>query len=75
MIKHRGWLMLAAFVLFILGFTALVMMLLGLNWVFLTFLDAFGRTFGMVMRLLMVVLGVLLFVVANTNWEKERREN
>jgi hypothetical protein len=68
-------LLLLSFVMFILGFTGMAMMLLGLNWSFMTWLDVFGRTFGLVIRLLMVMGGLVLFVVCNTNWDKEKSEN
>ncbi len=75
MLKHRGLLQLLSFALFIFGFTALVMMLLGLNWSFLTWIDAFGRTIGLVLRLLMIMTGIVLFLATNTDWEKEKRES
>jgi hypothetical protein len=75
MLKHRGFLLLASFALFIIGFTALIMMLLGLNWSFLRWMDMFGRGFGMVLRLVLIAAGLVMYVIANTDWEKEKQEN
>lgn len=75
MLKNRGLILLASFIFFMIGFSSLVMMLSGINWVFLKWLDAFGRTLGLVLRLFMIAGGVVGFVVANTNWERERQEN
>jgi hypothetical protein len=75
MLKHRTLLLVIAILLFIFGITATVMMLSGLNWAFLTWVDTFGRTFGLVIRLLMVVSGVVLLIVAQTDWEKEKEES
>jgi hypothetical protein len=75
MLKYRGWIMLSGFVLFVLGFTGLAMMLLGLNWAFLTWLDYFGRTLGMILRLVMIMIGIMMFVASNIDWEKEKRES
>ena len=75
MLKNRGVLMLISFLLVVFGVTALIMMLVGVNWAFMTFLDYPGRAFGMVIRILMIMVGVVLFVAAQTDWEKEKRES
>lgn len=71
----KTWLLVVGFVLFVLGITSLVMMLVGVRWAFLTFIDSAGGLFGFVVRLLMIVGGVICVVFANTDWEKERRES
>lgn len=71
----KPWLLVVGFFLFVLGITSLTMMLVGVRWSFLTFIDLGGGLLGFVVRLLMVVGGVLCVIFANTDWEKERRES
>ena len=51
---------LTGFFLFIFGVLSLILLLVGMNLSFLTFIDVFGRTPGLVIRLLMVMIGVVL---------------
>ncbi len=67
----RGLLTLLGFVLFMLGFSALVLSLVGVQLAFLTWLDAPGRLFGFVARLVMIILGVVLVVLDNTDWKED----
>ncbi len=66
----KGLLTLLGFVLFMLGFSALVLSLVGVQFAFLTWLDAPGRLFGFVARLVMIILGIVVVVLANTDWEE-----
>lgn len=73
--KNKGLQKLLAFALFMFGFTALVLQMLGVQWAFLAFLEIPGRLFSFLFKILMVLGGVLLFVFANTDWDAERRES
>ncbi|MEK7253163.1 MAG: hypothetical protein AAB316_00330, partial [Bacteroidota bacterium] len=61
----------AGFLLFILGFSALVLSLVGVQLAFLTWLDAPGRLFGFLMKILMVVAGIVVVYLASTDWRAE----
>lgn len=67
--------MLAGFLLVVFGLTALVLQLVGAQWAFLQFLEMPGRLFAFVIKILMVMAGFVIFALANTNWEEERRES
>lgn len=67
--------MLLSFLLVVLGFSGLVLQMVGASWVVLQFLDIPGRLFSFVAKIVMVLAGVVLAVLANTNWERERRDS
>ncbi len=68
------WIALGLF-LIVAGITALALQLVGAQWAFLQFLEVPGRLFSFVAKLFMVMAGFILLVVANTDWERERRES
>jgi hypothetical protein len=59
------------FLLFILGGTALVLSLVGVKLSFLTWIDAGGSLLGFVIRLVMIVAGIVIAILANTDWRNE----
>jgi hypothetical protein len=63
------------FLLFILGFVSIVLSMIGVQLSFLTWLDEPGRLFGFVARLGMILLGIVLVALSQTNWERERQES
>jgi uncharacterized membrane protein len=63
------------FLLFILGFVSIVLSMIGVQLSFLTWLDGPGRLFGFVARIGMILLGVVLVALSQTNWERERQES
>jgi uncharacterized membrane protein len=73
--KNKGLWLLAGFLLVIFGVTALVLQLVGVRWVFLSFLELGGRLWAFVAKLVMIIAGVIIIVFANTDWERERRES
>lgn len=71
--KNAG--MLLGFALVVFGFTSLVLELVGIHWFFLGWLEAGGRLFAFVAKLVMTISGVVLFILSRTDWEQERRES
>lgn len=59
------------FLLFILGGTALVLSLVGVKLSFLLWLDAGGPLLGFVIRLGMIIGGIVIAALANTDWRNE----
>lgn len=57
----------------LLGFFALVLSLVGIKLSFLTFIDSNGPLLGFVIRLLMIVIGLVIVTLAQTDWKSERR--
>lgn len=54
-----------------IGFVALILSLVGLQLSFLTWIDAPGRLFGFVMRLVFIIIGMVLIVLAQTDFKGE----
>lgn len=59
------------FLLFIFGFTALVLSLVGVKWAFLVWMDEISPLFGFIMKLMFVVVGIITVYLAKFNWEAE----
>ncbi len=57
------------FLLFLFGFVALVLMLIGARISFLSFIDAGGTPFGLVIRLLMIFGGLIMVYIARNKFE------
>lgn len=62
------------FLLFILGFTALVLSLVGVKISFLLWLDYPGPLFGFLMRIFMIILGIVIVYMTVTDWREEEGE-
>ena len=75
MLKNRGLWTLLGFSLVILGFTSLILTLVGVNWAFLGFLEWGGRLFAFVAKILMVMAGGVIIALSNNNWERDRKES
>jgi len=59
------------FLLFLFGFMALSLSLVGVQLSFLTWIDAPGKLFGFVIRLLMILSGIVIVVLTRTDWREE----
>jgi len=62
---------LIGFVLFLVGFVAIILSFISVKLAFLTWLDVPGPLFGLIMKLVMVVLGAVIIVLSRTDWEAE----
>lgn len=56
------------FVLIIVGMLSLVLMIVGVQLSFLTWIDAIGRLGGFLIRLLMIISGFVIIALTQTNW-------
>jgi len=65
---------LLGFLLFLYGIITLVLSLIGARITFLAWIDDLGRMPGFLIKIAMMVLGVVLVALAQTNWTKERAE-
>lgn len=73
--KNKGLWTLLGFALVITGFTAIILQLVGTQWVFLNFLEKPGRLFAFVAKIVMLIAGFVTIVLARTDWARERRES
>lgn len=62
------------FSLFVIGMMSLVFSMVGIQFSFLTWIDAAGKTLGLLVKLLMTIAGVVITFLAQTDWKKEREE-
>ena len=74
MTKYKNYWMILGFAMIIFGFTAIILQMVGIHWAFLGFLEYFGRLFAFVAKIVLVMAGVLFFILARTDWEREREE-
>lgn len=68
--KKAAWVS-AGFFLFIFGFTALVLSLVGVKISFLTWLDYPGALFGFLAKIFMVVVGIVIVYLSTSDWQAE----
>ncbi len=67
----KGLQLFLGFTITFLGVLSIVLSLIGVQFAFLLWIDAFGRLFGFVFRLLMIMGGIVIIVLAQTDWKKE----
>jgi len=65
--QKRDLYTLIGFVLFILGFVALTLALVGIRISFLAWMDEINPVFGFVMKLVMILTGLIMVVLAQGN--------
>ena len=70
--KYRGWITLFGFLLAGTGFLALVLSLVGVKLAWLTWIDAPGPLFGFVARLIMILSGIVIIYLAQTDFRGEK---
>lgn len=62
------------FLLFLFGMSALVLSLVGVKLSFLLFIDKGGAGLGLAIRLGMIIGGIIMALIAKTNWTAENEE-
>ena len=73
--KNKGRWVILGLLLVLTGITALTLQLVGAQWVILQFLEIPGRLFALIAKIAMIMAGFIIIVLANTDWEQERRES
>ena len=68
----KGIFTLIGFVIFMIGMSALVLSLVGVKLAFLTFIDQPSPMFGFLARLAMILGGIVVIVLAQTDWQREQ---
>ncbi len=72
--KYKNAGLIAGFLLIVLGLTSLILTLVGIHWAFLGWIEKLGGLFAFVFKILMVIAGAVVFIMARTDWEQERKE-
>lgn len=73
--KNKSLLLLLGYLLFTLGVTSIAMTLVGTHWYFLGWLEWGGRLVAFLLKILFTIAGVVLIVLARTDWEKEMQDS
>jgi len=73
-IMSKGLWTFFGFILFMVGFLALILSLVGVQLAFLTWIDSPSRLFGFVVRLMMILSGAVIIVIARGRWTEEGEE-
>ncbi len=68
--KKAIWLVIG-FLLFILGFSALVLSLVGVRLAMLAWLDVLGGWLSFLVKVLMVMAGIVVVYLTTTDWRSE----
>lgn len=71
----RGKYAILGFTLFLFGFLSLFLMLVGVQLSFLTWIDAAGRLLGFIIRIGMILSGVIIIYLTQTNWRNVDDDN
>ncbi len=68
--SKTGWTVIG-FLMFMLGFISLILQAVGLQFTFLMWLDALGPGWGFLFRLLILVAGLVVVYLVQTDWQEE----
>ena len=71
--KKAAWIT-AGFLLFIFGFTTLVLSLVGVKISFLAWIDYPGALFGFLIKIFMIVAGIVVVYLTTTDWRSEEQD-
>ncbi len=69
----KGLFTLIGFIMFLIGMSALVLSIVGVKLSFLTFIDEPSPMFGFLIRLALIFGGIIVIVLTQTDWQKERQ--
>jgi hypothetical protein len=73
--KYKSLSMLLGFLMIVFGFTGILLQMVGVQWAFLAFLERISLLFAFVVKVLMIMCGFVLFILARTDWDAERRKS
>ena len=65
------WITVVGFFIAGIGFFALILGLVGIQLTFLTWLDSPGRLFGFLAKLIMILIGIIMIYLNNSDFKGE----
>ena len=68
--NKKDFFTLIGFLLFIFGFTALTLSLVGIKWSFLAWMDHLSPLFALVMKILMIIVGIVVVAFQRLDWSE-----
>jgi len=72
MSKNKGIFSLVGFLLMAIGFISIVLSLVGAQLSFLVWLESFGRLAGFVSKLLLIIVGIIIIYLAQSNFRGDQ---
>ena len=72
---QKSILTLIGFLLFVFGFLSIVLSMIGVQLAWLAWLDIPGPLFGFLCRIGMILAGIILVILIQTDWKREREES
>ena len=60
--RQQGWITVIGFILFVLGFLSIVLSMVGVQLQFMVWMDHFGRGWGFLARLILMMAGILMVI-------------
>ncbi|MBL7831989.1 MAG: hypothetical protein JNK41_13260 [Saprospiraceae bacterium] len=69
----KNGLSILGFVMFITGFIGLTLTLVGVRLKLLSYIDIHTPMLGFLLKLSLIVLGLVVFIISRTNWERENQ--
>ena len=74
MVTRKDLATIVAFLLFLGGFTSLMLSLVGIRWSFLSWLDDIGPLFGFIAKIVMILLAIVILAAVQQPAQEENDE-
>lgn len=71
MSKKKDLITILAFLLFLTGFTALTLSLVGIRWKFLAWIDDYSTLLGFLTKIGMILLAIIMLALINSSGEEQ----
>lgn len=68
--NRKGLWSIIGFLLMGFGFMSLIFSMVGMQFSFMQWMDAGGRMIGFLLRLLMIIAGIIILYIVNTDFEE-----
>ncbi|MCB0651012.1 MAG: hypothetical protein KDC85_07030 [Saprospiraceae bacterium] len=70
MFKRKGLWSIIGFLMMGLGLMSLIFSMVGMQFAFMQWMDAAGRMGGFLLRVVMMIAGIVILYLANTNFDE-----
>lgn len=70
MFKRKGLWSIIGFLMMALGLMSLIFSMVGMQFAFMQWMDAAGRMGGFLLRVVMMIAGIVILYLANTNFDE-----
>ena len=67
--------MLLGFLLFIVGILSFILEMIGVQLVFLQWMEIFGKAGSLIAKIMLTIIGIIIVFILNNNFEGEDKQN